>query len=504
MKSRPTVKPFSTILFWVFFCIPLGVVGRPVAPCTDDADPEQVKLDIQQACGTDLDCIKEHTLALLESNSCFCEQIGLTLDVYFGFGLRAHTRKVVTTCQHRYFLYPFTVASHAFQQAEFESAIDWYWDALGAGAPPSSCITNIGASYFQLGEYAFAFNCFEDAFENTELSEAEAYMVLNNLTAIQMQLSNWDDAFQWSIVAKNRLAHQLDGYDLDQMTIGNAESALIEANEWLIRIALGDIDFIESRWEGIHWGSAHLPAEQWIKLIWNTGKVLNEASFHELNIRLLKQLYTEYLSEPHPTVTFGAFTWFLDRLISTPLKSYPKAVEDWRWVEMLYSRQIVGEASETGTQQSIAKKINQNSLLTQLAWACASLLGLGYAFFRYRRNKRVFTQHEDTASALENLKNWHLGKLKDFDSVQSSLDALEKTSRQNVSGWLVSEGIELSDVELIILRHSLSNISPKQTAIYHDWTPNYVYKIRSRLRVKLNAPEGEDLNNWVVRQIKST
>lgn len=502
MKSRTLLKPFTRHLMWLLLLISNTVSGQRSASCTDETDPEQVKLQIQQTCGTDLDCIREHTLALLESSSCFCEQIGLTLDVYFRFELRAHTREMVASCQHPYFLYPFTIASTAFQQSEFESAIDWYWDALGAGAPPSSCITNIGASYFQLGEYAFAFNCFEDAFENTELSEAEAYMVLNNLTAIQMQLSNWDEAFQWSIVAKNRLANQLDGYDLDQMTIGNEVSALIEANEWLIRIKLGDSEFIENRWKGIHWGSAHLPAEQWIKLIWNTGKSLEDAAFHESNIRLLKQLYTEYLSEPQHTVTFGAFTWFLDRLVSDPQPSYSEAIQDWRWVESLSKAQNLPEAS--GGLQSLAKKIDQNTLYTDIAWALALLLGMALTIFYFRRKKNVVTHFANTTSALENIKNWHLRKLTDLAIVQSSLDALEKTARQNVSGWLVSEGIALSEVELIVLRHSLSNISPKQTAIYHDWTPNYVYKIRSRLRIKLNAPENEDLNNWVLRQIKSS
>lgn len=504
MKPRTLVKQHISLLALAYLCIPLYAAGRATLQCTTDSDPEQVKLDIQQACNSNIDCIKAHTQVLLESRACFCEQIGLTLDVYFGFNLRPHTREAVTRCPHPYFLYPFTVASQAFQQSKFEAAIDWYWDAHGAGAPPSSCITNIGASYFQLGEYAFAINCFEDAFENTELTEDEAYMVLNNLTAIQMQLSNCNEAFEWSILAKNRLANQLDGYDLGQMTIGNEASALIEANEWLIRIELGDLAFIEEHWKDVHWGSAHLPAEQWIKLIWNTGKVLDDETFHELNIRLLRQLYTEYLAEANPTVTFGAFTWFLDRLVSMPLKSYPNALEDWRWVEMLCSGQPSPSTSASANPQSIAKKIYRNAFLTNAAWAMALLLGGIFTILKYRHKRSVVARLVNTTSALENLKNWHLGKLKDFAVVQSSLDALERTSRQHVSGWLVSEGIELSNVELIILRHSLSNISPKQTATHYNWTPNYVYKIRSRLRLKLNAPDDEDLNNWVLRQIKST
>jgi DNA-binding CsgD family transcriptional regulator/tetratricopeptide (TPR) repeat protein len=503
-KNIAHSKPLFCGLFAVLLFLPFEGRGQSAWPCSAESDPEEVKIAIQEMCGSDFSCIAEHTSLLLTNESCFCRQIGQTLDVHFGFNLSEQSREEAARCETPYFLYPFTVASKAFGQANYDRAIDWYWEALSDGAPPQSCITNIGASYFQMGAYSLAFHCFEEAYDNAEPKDPEAFMILNNLTAIQMQLANWNDALQWSLLTKRRLAEQLDGYTPDQLTIGNAASAIAEANEWLIRIELDDREFIADHWKQVQWGSAHLPAEQWLKLILRTSEILGDERFYESNIRLVKQLYDEYLTQEQPSVTFGAYAWFLNRLAQSPARSFTDAIEDWKWVDLLYATRPIPGDSELLTPDSVAKAMARNLRLTRASWALAALLGLAFLGMIWRKKKNVAAHVANASISLENIKDWHLGKLIDFDVVQSSLEMIESTSRMNLSGWLVSTGVELSDAELIILRHAMANVSPKQTAAKHDWSPNYVYKIRSRLRVKLGAPEDADLNNWIHRQIKSS
>jgi tetratricopeptide (TPR) repeat protein len=469
--------------------------------CTQRSDADELKLKIQAECGSDLECIADWTKRLIEHRDCYCREVGYSIDFYFGFGLAEHDVTYANTpCDRPYVAYRTALGARSFQQGELERAMDVFWQVLETGEVPGTSLTNVGAVYFAMGQFDLAAVCFEQAWVDTELNPAETFMVLNNLTAIHMQFRQWEEALRWVLLTRDWLVQNTPGYDALSYSMNDASAAMVEANEWIIRLQLGEVEVAESLWKTVPWGSPVLSSEQWLNLMFTTAERIDAVDFYPSQIRLLVQLAKEYLDASAKTIDLGAYEFLLQRAYAEE-NSFEELIDVWKWTEA--SLRVDESLVDAQSTSNFLREMDfYRRIFTALGLA-AVLIGVVLAM---RVRRRFGPRAEGAASveaAFDSLRNWHKGTERDFIQVQRNLEHIDEASRAHLAGWLAAKGGDFTDTDVIILRATLMNQSPKDIARANDWSPSYVYKIRSQLRIRLETPDDESFESWLNRQIQN-
>lgn len=81
-------------------------------------------------------------------------------------------------------------------------------------------------------------------------------------------------------------------------------------------------------------------------------------------------------------------------------------------------------------------------------------------------------------------------------SLQSDLDAREKVDLSNVKAYKV-----LNHTELQVAQYILSGFHAKDIARLLKCSASHIYNTRSKIRIKLNIPEGESIENFLIKEI---
>lgn len=59
------------------------------------------------------------------------------------------------------------------------------------------------------------------------------------------------------------------------------------------------------------------------------------------------------------------------------------------------------------------------------------------------------------------------------------------------------EGNELSELEWMVFQSAAARERPKNLAVRKNFSPSYIYALRSSVRKKLGIPEEESLESWI-------
>lgn len=483
-------------IFLVTLCtMPFGVQAQ----CAPDSNPEEIKLAILDVCGDDANCIKSRVEKLTESEHCFCQQIGALLDLYSGYGLLDHQGATPFECNPPYYTYAYWLGIDAYKRGHYEKAIDSFWRVLEAKQLTSSCLTNIGSAYFQMGHLDYAFPCFVDAWEEEALKPSEAFMVLNNMAGILIQTGQWREALPWIAKAKQIIADQDPQYNPNQLTLGSEISAQVEANEWIAHLNLNDSEFIAANWRAIQWGNIHLPAWNWMYMILKTAEILNQQEFYASQTRLLRQMALELSTDPVIPAELGIYNALIRAAIDDDL-SLQQLTEVWLWSTETTLNTNAGHSDAAKSTSELNRAMRQ--LLPWAGWiTLAIVLGATWLLKRKRTQKKL-VKIKSATEALEIIRAWHSGRGADFEQVTNSIAFVQRRMQDSIRGWLSLNKIDLSEAEFKVLQLTLASKAPKEIALSEEWTPSYVYKIRSQLREQLNVPKDEELDSWILSNLK--
>lgn len=483
-----------------FFVVLCSIPSMVYSQCTHGSNPETIKAAILASCGDDALCIQHHVTELIQNEDCFCQQIGFLIDLHQGYGMVDHEQVEPLQCSRRYFLYWFVRGIHAYENNDFERAIDFFWEVLEAGEMKSSCLTNIGAAYYQIEQRYFALNCFIEAWENEVLDPQNAFMVLNNMAGILVQIRRWNDAKPWIEESKRIIAAQDPAYNPNRLTISNEASASVEANEWIVHLNLEDTEFIKSNWQNIQWGSIYLPASNWTYIILKTAEILDEPEFYASQSRLLKQMVAELSEKEAVSHDLEVYDAVIQAAMNDEL-SLQQFAQFWEW-----STSTTMQASPIHAATEATKADDFHSyvlrVLLWVGWLIGSCLLLGKLLLMRKRKQREHINISNSAEALESIRAWHGGYGSTVEQVTDSIQFLKRHTQKGLSGWLRLQSIDLSEAEFKVLQLTMANKTPKEIALSEHWTPSYVYKIRSQLRDQLNVPKSEELDSWILGQLK--
>jgi DNA-binding CsgD family transcriptional regulator len=124
-------------------------------------------------------------------------------------------------------------------------------------------------------------------------------------------------------------------------------------------------------------------------------------------------------------------------------------------------------------------------------------------FLIFHSSKSIGANDEFLNQQFQALNDWP-NSSRQVKQQQAILDSLSGFIPSKSTKIDFPEGIELSELEFIVLQSAAAKERPKELAIRKNLSPSYVYALRSSIRKKLGISEVENLESWIEMNKNST
>jgi DNA-binding CsgD family transcriptional regulator/tetratricopeptide (TPR) repeat protein len=452
--------------------------------------------DMRGECQLDMNCYQTKAERLWESSECWEKEIAFCVLSEIQPERTKRLASELTPCLNHYARLHEILGSMHFRNKDFSLALQEFTQSELEGMEPKSLNTsNLGATYFALNELDFAIACFTEALAQTDSSNLSSrYMILNNIAAIHIRLEEPNEALQWIEQAKVNL-HAITESKNDvrpaKSTLA-AQKMTIAANEWMAHILLNDTVFVRENWRNLNWGAEGPLTLDWVNLLTKSAPIINDEEFYAGQTRLLTHLMRELSPTELPFDAFlGTYNLLLQQYMLNP-NDRNAMTACWKSLDLINGMTPQDNGISPSMSMESPVQLSNVSALVLLNALAAFLMSL--VLWKEITAARIKSQTAD--QIVNQLKTWPASA----KSKSSHLENLSRLSHmlplKQSPSWLPSD-IQLTESEMEVLNSIAGLERPKDLARRLDWTPNYVYVLRSRLRKKLNIPDDVSLDDFI-------
>ena len=452
---------------------------------------------ISNDCQRDLHCYLSKAEELWASSQCWEREVAFCVLSEFQPERTRRLASKLEPCFNHYARLHEVLGSMHFGDSDFKRALHEFTQSELEGMEPKSLNTsNIGATYFALNELDFAIVCFTEAWEEADPSDLMfRYMTLNNIAAIHIRIEEPVEALQWIEKAKRNLIALTESDN----EVRPAESTLaaqkmtIAANEWLAHILLQDTAFLRENSRNINWGAAGPSALHWLYLLTKSAPILDDEEFYAGETRLLANLMRELSPGELPLdPSLGIHNVLLQQYVLNP-NDLGALTACWKSLDALNRKkpQVTDDSSRLQVKSPMHLS-NASALVLLNALAALIMLAV---FWKEYKTKRI--KNQTANQLLDQLKTWPV-HAKSKSSHLKLLGRLAHLLPQKQRPYWLPPNVELTESEMEVLNSIAGLERPKDLARRMEWTPSYVYVMRSRLRKKINIPEEVSLDDFIV------
>ena len=351
--------------------------------------------------------------------------------------------------------------------------------------------TAAGAVAYEMLEFDEAYRHYMAAYQADSTNVSP--MLLSNLSALFLSWNRPDLTVAWGERALERFGQIPNDHNFG---ISKNFLELVHFNLFTAHVIQGNRDGAERSWQ--HFQLSELPAHplQLAELLSMFCRLIDEPMLLALHGEKIRNDVLAFeTANPEFELTYNAdpLVWLFTEDGSPIVNAIGLAAA---WSELT---QAVPLAEPVGTLDTAA--ISSDAPRDQRpGWMWAWWVWLGvlpipvWQFIQNRRNRipsleeRLNAIHDDLASNL----------LTDVtkSNLKFALAHLQSSSMSKDESQQSSKRERLNESEQIVLRDALNNVFPKETAQQNDWTPTYVYILRSSLRKKLGISGSVTFQQW--------
>lgn len=363
---------------------------------------------------------------------------------------------------------------HEYLQQNFESALQSFDHALQSDFDETMAYTGMGACQFEQSQYPEALRLFTAAWIKVESPGSEHIMLLNNLASISNIIGEFDEALKWADEA-DAVLKKAELNSTDQSWY----AARILYNRWSARCLSGDTAFVKQNLIELPWGSPDLGPGDWLDLYAKTLHCVPDLKFalryHSTarqwsetleddflanRLGYLSMAYTpEWDSLSHSLSRANAFSWLLGlgpamRPGTPPTSHSDKSMRGIDFVKFAASMVLWLVATGMLIRHLVQRKGDDGALETGIQskdWV----------------QLKEMAQSETTPDAAKEILSELIG----------NYTPLAPETEDEVENLLISERV--------VFQADLRAESPKVTARKNNWSPAYVYFLRTKVRGKL-------------------
>lgn len=464
--------------------------GEAVSMQAEDA--HEVFRLLKEECAGDHSCMINAGRDFIKSADCSRYEVGFCIM----FQREPHLQRTLVEsdtadCGISFWPYHFLRGNWMYQAGRFMEAFDEYVAAEQEGMEPFvTTFTNMGATYFALEEWEAALACFEEAWDLRAAGDApNAYMILNNIAAINLRFRNYDEALLWVEEAKTNFEELSGvGYGLSQEDLSGARLA-IDMNEWFARGALQDTMFVQENWRNLNWGALEAQPKDWMKLIALISPLITDGEFWSAQSRTIVSVLSDLdTDETEWGKTYGPYSLLIDFNRYFP-EEHENLIVLWQEIAKLKWRQLpeASDLSQGDGQQEI--------VLVPVFIGLNAFLLLVWLFLEFRIGKNKRMRVRSARQLLQRLVKIATER-KGWGEAGPLLDALVAQFPNTLDAQSAIEAFNLTSSEVEVLISAQLRESPKDLARRKSWTPKYVYTLRSSVRRKLGVEADMPLEEW--------
>lgn len=505
MICRPAIIPphYSSVAIGASHFLKVLMLFFLVTSCTATLCGQTALLqrkatyrDIVAGCSYKPDCIEAKTLALFpfdEETSCEARQMRVALFL-FGrdlndpiFGLEAMS---LSDCDTTFIPLYYNSGLSALRMGNFKQAEAHF--LRGAMSPSNegkgAFLSAAGAAAYNEGRLDDAASHFRLAYQCDSLKPSP--MLLNNLAGIAIEQQKYDEAFQWGQLA-------LSAYD--RMTPPQQRSLddgnfleISNTNIFIAALRIGDpkkanqyfpkSNLFEN--EGMSSITKLFLLNDFIRL---TGKTdflkANQKNIADLNLPDSAD-WVQSNKSKDPLVyllTPQASSSFTQAHLS----------EAWMYLAHLFPKE---PAEGKILENDSAAFLSSPTALKYWQLALVILLILNVKVIRDWRGMKgaKLSISKKRSELFQRLRS---GAWDEATRVEL-LRLLHSPQSQTLREEIVIESTTLTASQRIVLAEGMNGGYPKDTAAQQDWSPTYVYQLRSEIRQLLKIPGGISFEQW--------
>lgn len=458
----------------------------------DSMDSAELLESIIKGCASSSVCELDRAENLWMHGNCQEREVAFCIFAEFEPQRLPHLVRQLTPCHNDFPLIHAILGSVHFYNGDFHEALNAFTKAEQEGHQRiGEVYSNLGATYFATEQWEFAITCFEDAWMATDKSNVhEAYMTLNNLAAIHLAYQKPELALAWVEEAKSNLDKMMElSESMPSQEMLHIQSMTIAVNEFWARGMMRDTVFLRENWRNIDWGSPGIQGSVWLHLMTEYSSLIKDEGFYASQSRLLQHLLNEIERTPGESNKASE----LSDLLGVYKKTWPDdlngLVSLWRELDD-FKNQFNSTRIETPINKSTSV-FSSTALGIANAIACFILLLLIFQKHKSKQSDDQFLKEQ-----LNALRDWP-NALKRIKQHAAMLDSLAVFIPSKFAQFNHPEGNELSELEWMVFQSAAARERPKNLAIRKNFSPSYIYALRSSVRKKLGIPEEESLESWI-------
>lgn len=380
------------------------------------------------------------------------------------------------SCEWQFGRYHYQRGVNEYLHQRLDLAVHSFEQALRSQFDEVLAYTGMGACRFEQSNYDEALRLFTAAWMGVQSPNAQHIMLLNNLAGICNTLGKFEEALKWSDQADDILANAgLSSTDQSWY------AARIMYNRWSTKSMLCDTAFIRQNLIDVPWGSPDLESMAWLDL---HAKVLNCTGDLKFALR-----YYEVTKSWSQDLDWGLVANRLGYLsiVHSPewdaLGSSVNRASGLSW--LLRSGDALRQPSKVSLA-AIDDAVSWPTYAMPIAAVVMWLVLMGVMarqFLGFRRKAETLPSRlqPDDMLVLKGVPHLEFTKTDAQDVLSRLIDRIQ-------IGQARKAGLEAQDLtisEQIVFKADLNSESPKVTAQRNNWSPSYVYFLRTSVRAKL-------------------
>lgn len=340
--------------------------------------------------------------------------------------------------------------------------------------------TAAGAVAYEDQRVEVALNRFIEAYQLDSMNAAP--MLLNNLSAISLSLDRPEDCIRWGELALAR--HAAFQNDIDA-GVGPEFLQYVHFNLFVAYTTLQNVQEATSHWERLDFKNLNAYPIQLAELLSMFARLTDQPALLDLYGEPLRKRIIGFQESGR----IDQITYLEDPLVflftmeAAPFVDAIGLREAWSQLRPNFALRSAKTTKQVASAEEFPSKLGW-----KIAFWVISSVGLvfGILMLRLKASRPTSLPRAPWNQLLRGLKDQPMEEterahlhhvLCDIQRHQKNLQHLAPSQELNVS-------------EQIALRDGIDGIYPKTTAQNHNWTPTYVYILRSSVRNKLGiAPE---------------
>lgn len=359
-------------------------------------------------------------------------------------------------------------------------------------------LTALGDIAYQSNEIAQAENYFLEAYRTDSIDLPP--MLLNNLCALFLTKGQFEEATKWGKLALER---GKTFSPRERASVPANFEELVLYNLFIAYVVLGQTDEAMTTWEALDFAALQaLPLEKAELLSMFTRLVDAPTLIQIYGPQIRADVHTFEQAHPEADIQYNAdplvwiFTTEADSLVSEL-----GLQETWQALAArfpLIEADSLAPLDESTSQSEVTASSKIWPWLSACLLAAMGLTLVQIARMRKRAGTPIQQHYQEIQRHMQTYEDLMAPSFQqNLQSLVIRLHGLQAAPRAHFASK------PLNDSEKIVLRASAAGTYPKDIAQSHNWSPTYVYILRSSVRKKLNIPNDSTFVQWKSDKPKS-